>query len=76
MRDRPLTRGRRAVLGCVLAASSVPVVASACSSSANQTVMVVSVSSDLTVGSELDKIEIVAASGELKLSLHARQRRR
>jgi hypothetical protein len=49
----------------LLAALSLLVVGAGCSSSADRTVMVVTVSSDLGVGSELDKVEIVVANGEL-----------
>ena len=64
MRNRPLKSDRRLLLACLLAATS-PLVVGGCSSSTNATAMVVSVSSDLGVGSELDKVEIVVANGEL-----------
>ena len=52
MRNRPLKSDRRLLLGCLLAATS-PLVVGGCSSSTNATAMVVSVSSDLGIGSEL-----------------------
>jgi hypothetical protein len=55
---------RRLLLACLLAATS-PLVVVGCSSSTNATAVVVSVSSDLGVGSELDKVEIIVANGEL-----------
>jgi hypothetical protein len=55
---------RRALLASLLAAA-LPLVVAGCSSTTDRTVMVVSVSSDLDIGSELDKVEIVVAGGEL-----------
>ena len=54
------TQFRRAWL-----AASLLALGAGCGSSSNDTVMVVSVSSDLTIGSEIDTVKIVVADGEL-----------
>ena len=61
---RLVAQARRRRLACLLA-SCLPLAAASCGSDPNRTVLVVSVSSDLAIGSELDTINVVVADGEL-----------